>query len=295
MEDRTLKPSDSDYPRRLKDRLGSEAPTLYARGHLEHLAQWSLAFFTADVEPPGVTRAVWDLFFPMLEFEMNVIGPWQSVNEGVLFRSALEKPWISLTLFTAKGLDRESWKSFVTARHRPPQDVFLQRPEFDRRAAAGELLLLSVSPPGHERQSREVILHRNRVACALADAVFLGGASRISREWSARHNRWIKKKQKTFALARWLSERRIPAFTAAHSANGDLFELGIPGLDPKSIGPFLERMGGKKPTVRATQSGAQVRQEAVSHVDRVDATPAPRKRTSRQLDLFRAVRKTKKA
>ena len=101
--------------------------------------------------------------------EMNAIGPWQSVNEGVFFRSALEKPWISLTLFTARGMERESFQTFLEYRHRPPQDSFVQRPEYERRAADGELLLLSVSSPQHQVQSKEVVLHRNWIACNLAD------------------------------------------------------------------------------------------------------------------------------
>lgn len=51
-----LTPQTPGYPKKLKRRLGADAPTLYARGRLDFLSQWTMAFFTADVEP-GSSRA----------------------------------------------------------------------------------------------------------------------------------------------------------------------------------------------------------------------------------------------
>jgi hypothetical protein len=62
MDYRILNPDNADYPLRLKERLGTNAPVLYARGRLDYLSRWTMAFFTADVEPGLVTRAVWDMF-----------------------------------------------------------------------------------------------------------------------------------------------------------------------------------------------------------------------------------------
>ncbi|MBI2889334.1 MAG: hypothetical protein HYY13_00965 [Nitrospirae bacterium] len=246
MEYRVLNPKDGDYPRRLRERLGREAPTLYALGPLEHLSRWTLAFLTADQEPGFVIRAAWDMFFPVLEYEMNAIGPWQSVNEGVFLRSALEKPWISMTLFTAKGLERETYTSFLDARHPGRFHDFLQRPEYERRAAAGELLLLSISPPRHGRQSRAVILERNWIACHLADVVFIGGAEKITKVWDAERRKYNEKPQKTFALARRLVKTGVPIFTVDHEDNKELLALGVPGYNPKTIRPLLESLGARK-------------------------------------------------
>jgi hypothetical protein len=186
------------------------------------------------------------MFFKVLEFGMNAIGSWQSVNEGVFFRSALEKPWISLSLFTARGIEQESFESFLDYRHRPPLHSFVQRPEYERRAVENELLLLSVSPPGNKVQSKDIIMQRNWIACNMADVVFIGGAERSSRQWSARAGKLTPRRQKTFALAKQLVKSDIPVFTADHPDNKDLLEIGIPGYRPETISEALIRWGAEK-------------------------------------------------
>lgn len=275
MEHRVLKPQDADYPRRLKERLGSKAPTLYTRGELAQLSRWTLAFFTADVEPGGVPRALWNLFFPVFEYEMNAVGPWQSVNEGVFLRSALEKPWISLTLFSLRGIGSEDFGTFLAERHKPPQDSFVQRPEYERRAAAGELLLLSLTPTGNGRPSRGMILRRNWVAANLADAVFIGGAVRLSKEWASREERWVEKRQKTFELAERLARNGIPTFTVDHPENKELIDLGISAQTPKSIREYLSKLGAGKG--RVTENRLEV--PTPKRNEKGDASP-------RQLSLF---------
>ena len=177
---------------------------------------------------------------------MNAIGPWQSVNEGVFFRSALDKPWISLTLFTARGIEQESFESFLDYRHRPPQDSFVQRPEYERRAADNELLLLSVSPPQSIAQSKDIVMYRNWIVCNIANVVFIGGAERNSLQWSARAKKLTPRRQKTFALAKRLVGSTIPVFTVDHPDNKDILELGIPGYNPHNIQDVLEKLGARK-------------------------------------------------
>jgi len=237
-----------------------------------------MAFLTADIEPGRVARALWDLFFPVLEYEMNAIGPWQSVNEGVFFRSALEKPAISLTLFTARGLDVEDFGSFLADRQRPPNEYFLQLPEFNRRASARELLLLSISPPGHARQSRDVILRRNWAVCQLADVVFIGGAQRVAKEWSSKDERWISRRQKTFALARQLVKAGVPVFTVDHPDNRDLLDLGIHGVTPATVDTFLGGLSAAKSRPRETGHPSPKRRDLAT------AFEAPAR--PRQLELF---------
>ena len=246
MDYEVLTPDHPNYPPRLRERMGAEAPVLHARGALSHLSRWTMAFVTADVEPGGVIRAVWDVFFPVLEFEMNAVSGWQSVNEGVFLRSALDMPWISLTLFTACGIERETYMSFLDYRHRPPQDSFVQRDEYERRAAEGELLLISASEPTNRRQSREVIMRRNWLACHMADVVFIGGAERVSMQWSVEKRKLVPKKQKTYALAKLLVKTGIPVFTVDHEDNRDLHALGIPGYNEKTVAAYLESLGAHR-------------------------------------------------
>lgn len=177
---------------------------------------------------------------------MNAIGSWQSVNEGVFFRSALDKPWISLALFSARGIEKESYESFLDYRHRPPQDSFIQKPEYQRRATEGELLLLSVSPPHNLKQTKDIIMHRNWIACNLADVVFIGGAERASLQWSAKVGKLTPRRQKTFALAKQLVKSKIPIFTVDHPDNMDLIKLGVPGYRPDTITDYLIGLGAEK-------------------------------------------------
>ncbi|MBN1308419.1 MAG: hypothetical protein JXA18_10910 [Chitinispirillaceae bacterium] len=124
--------------------------------------------------------------------------------------------------------------------------TFIQRPEYERRAAEGELLLLSVSPPRHSAQTKDIILLRNWVACNLADVVFIGGAEKISQQWSASAGKLTPRKQKTFALAKRLVGSGIPVFTVDHPDNKDLLELGIRGYKPGEIKDALVGWGSKK-------------------------------------------------
>lgn len=285
MEDLILEPGDDRYPARLRQRMGEDSPVLHARGRLENLQRWTLAFMTADIEPGAVTRAVWDAFFPLLELEMNLVGAWQSVNEGVLFRSALDKPHLALTLFTALGLDQETYETFVAARHQPPQDSFVQRKEYDRRAAAGELLLLSASPPGHTAQDRETVLHRNWVACMLADAVFIGGAARKAMLWSVKARKLVGRPQKTYALARRLVGSAVPVFTVAHPDNSELTALGVRAVPPREVGVVLRDLGAPPaPPVRAEPVRLDLVGQPRESPAAEPATAKPRRND--QLELF---------
>ena len=288
MDYEVLTPDHPSYPPRLRQRLGAEAPVLHARGALDHFSRWTMAFLTADAEPGYVVSAVWDVFFPVLEFGMNAVSGWQSVNEGVFLRSALDMPWISLTLFTARGIERETYESFLDYRHRPPQDSFVQRREYERRAAAGELLLISASEPTNERQSKNVIMRRNWLACHMADVVFIGGAERVSMQWSVRKRKLVPKRQKTYALARRLVKTGIPVFTVDHPDNRDLHALGIPGYNPETVAAYLESLGARKGEgpEAPPEPPPEAPPEAVPPAQTAPAVPQPAKRRAVQLELW---------
>ncbi|HSB04566.1 MAG TPA: hypothetical protein VLK23_05175 [Thermodesulfobacteriota bacterium] len=78
---------------------------------------------------------------------------------------------------------------------------------------------------------RPNIINRNWLACILSDVVFVPFA---------------EKRTKTLALAKRIFSAQIPIFTTDHESNRDLHRLGIPGLTRKSVGAYLESLGGHK-------------------------------------------------
>jgi hypothetical protein len=193
-----------------------------------------------------------------------------------------------------KGLERETYEGFLADRHKKPLDVFVQRAEYERRAAAGELLMLSIAPPKNGRQSRGLILDRNWTACHLADAVFIGGAARKCKEWSCDRDGYIEKRQKTFALARRLLKTKIPAFTVDHEDNRELLDLGIPGLTPKTVGRYLETLGARKvkpkePSSTRIEDAPQPRMEPPA------VAASPGKPRVEQYELFDRSKRSAKA
>ena len=104
---------------------------------------------------------------------MNYIGGWHSVIESEIFRLSLFRKHNTTTLFSAKGLNKETCDSFLLDRFYPPLHEFPERDEYFRRAEDGELLMLSISRPDEKRQLRKNIMERNRLYCFLADIVFI--------------------------------------------------------------------------------------------------------------------------
>jgi predicted Rossmann fold nucleotide-binding protein DprA/Smf involved in DNA uptake len=133
-----------------------------------------------------------------------------------------------VTLFTAKGLESETFESFLETRFYPPLHEFPEREEYFHRAREGKLLMLSLSPPEERRMKRPNIINRNWLACVLSDVVFVPFA---------------EKGTKTLALAKRVLSAQIPIFTTDHEDNKSLHQLGIPRFSRKSVGAFLEELG----------------------------------------------------
>ena len=190
-----------------------------------------MAVISADSISGLALMAANQLLFTIREYDINIIGGWHSVMETEIFRLGLFRKNFTVSLFTAKGLERESFESFLETRFYPPLHEFPEREEYFRRAREGRLLMLSISSPGEARMKRSNIIFRNWVACALSDVVFVPFA---------------EKRTKTFALARRVLSAKIPIFTTDHESNDDLHKLGILGFSRKSVGTYLEKLGARR-------------------------------------------------
>lgn len=232
MEYQVLKLGDPNYPQRLLERLGKEAPPhLYYHGSQSDLKRFTLAVISADSISGEAMIATNQLLFTLREYEMNYIGGWHSVMETEIFRLGLFRKNITVTLFSAKGLARESFESFLKDRFCPPLHEFPESEEYFRRAKDGELLILSIVKPQTSRTIRRNVLARNLIACVLGDAVLIPFAT---------------KGTKTYAMAKKIIQIKIPIFTTDHESNSDLHDLGVPAFNRKTIEKFLCEIGALK-------------------------------------------------
>lgn len=238
MEYQVLKPGDHGYPKRLTERLGADAPVLYYHGPLELLDRFTLAVAASDLIPAQAMMAANQLLFTLRDYGINYIGGWHSVMETEIFRLALYRKndprYIrSLALFSARGLEHESWEGFLADRFgaKGPFTGFPEKEEYLRRAREGELLILSITEPGVKRMTRENIITRNIIACALADAVFIPFA---------------EKGTKTYILCKRALVSGIPLFTSECTENKDLHDLGVRAYRRESIGAYLETIKASK-------------------------------------------------
>lgn len=235
MEHQVLKPSEAGYPSRLTERLGPEAPVLWYYGPLKHLDRFTIAVAASDLIPAQAILATNQLLFTIREYCLNYIGGWHSVIETEIFRIALDcrndaHGVKSLTMFSARGLNHETWDGFLADRfgEKGPFTGFPEKEEYLRKAQSGKLLVLSLAEPSLKKMTRTNIMARNLAACALADVVFIPFA---------------EKGTKTYTLCKRVLEKGIPIFASECAENGDLVELSIPTLNRKSVGGYLEQLG----------------------------------------------------
>src|SRR4030043_2019548 len=229
MEYKVLTPSEQEYPKRLLERLRNDPPgQIFYWGPLDFLNRFTMAVISADSISGLAMMAANQLLFTIREYDLNLIGGWHSVMETEIFRLGLFRKNLTVTLFTAKGLEHETFESFLETRFYPPLHEFPEREEYFRRAKEGKLLMLSVSPPKEAKMKRPNIINRNWLACVLSDVVFVPFA---------------EKGTKTLALAKRVLSAQIPIFTTDHEDNKSLHQLGIPGFSRKSVGAYLEKLG----------------------------------------------------
>lgn len=242
MEYRVILPLDPEYPLKAKERLGYQAPTIYYAGDLGLLNRFTMSVLCSDQSHGNELLQTNDMLFTIREYDLNYLGSWHSVIETEIFRVGLFKGYSTktrpsrplklgqktVTLFSAKGLARESFESYLLDRFYPPLHQFPERDEYFRQAEAEELLMLSVCEPQDGRQSRKNIMERNWMVCILGDVVFIP---------------YGPKGTKTYTTAKKIVEMKIPTFTIDHPTSADLHELGIPGFNRNTVGAFLEQNG----------------------------------------------------
>ena len=231
MEYKIVTPDDSKYPQKLIERLGDNHPAkVYYNGPLEFLEHFTMAVISADSISGLAMMETNQVLFTIREYEMNYIGSWHSVMETEIFRLGLFRKNTTVTLFSAKGLQAETFESFLKDRFYPPLHEFPERDEYFRRAKTGEMLILSVSNPEETRQLRKNIMERNWISCVLADIVFIP---------------YGPKGSKTYTMAKRIVDINIPVFTINSDESKDLHNLGIPGFNRKSVKAFLEDRGAR--------------------------------------------------
>ena len=255
------------------ERFGPDAPALSYRGPLTLLDRFAIAVVASDLIPAQAMLATNQLLLTVQEYSLTYIGGWHSVMETEIFRIALDRRNDSrqirpLLLFSARGLDHESWEGFLAERFgdKGPFTGFPEKAEYLRRAQGGELLILSLAEPSQRKMTRANIMARNLAACALADVVFIPFA---------------EKGTKTYALSKRVLKKRIPIFATECPENGDLVELGIPTFNRKSVGEFLEKLG-------ASVSGESPLPSSFI-ADSPPSPPAkqePKSTSGRQVELF---------
>jgi predicted Rossmann fold nucleotide-binding protein DprA/Smf involved in DNA uptake len=232
MEYQILTNLDQDYPKRVLERIAESSPQkIFYWGPLDFLKRFTMAVISADSISGLALMATNQLLFTIREYDLNIIGGWHSVMETEIFRLGLFRKNFTVSLFTAKGLEQETFESFLETRFHPPLHEFPERDEYFRRAKERKLLMLSVSSPEEKRMKRPNIINRNWLACVLSDVVFVPFA---------------EKGTKTLALAKQILSAEIPIFTTDHESNHALHKLGIPGLSRKSVGAYLEKLGARR-------------------------------------------------
>lgn len=276
MEYQVLKPTDSVYPARLRDKLGKEAPLLYCNGPLEFLSRWTLAVISSDSIGGLGMLAANQLLFTIREYDLNYIGGWHSVMETEIFRLGLFRKNTTVTLFSAKGLEKETFDSFLLDRFYPPLHEFPEREEYFRRANGGRLLILSITEPNIGRTVRRNVMARNWISCNLADVVFIPYAA---------------KGTKTYTLTKQLLAAGIPCFTSEDAVNRELHLLRVPGLTRKNVGPYLEEMGARRAEPE-TPAAKQIVLPEIVPEDGRQKSPRP---TQTQLDLLPPRKESRKS
>lgn len=239
MEYKITTPNDSKYPQKLIKRLCDKCPDkIYYSGSLELLDHFTMAVICSDKSSGNTLLETNQVLFTVREYEMNYIGSWHSVIETEIFRLSLFRKNTTTTLFSAKGLNKETFESFLRDRFFPPLHEFPEEDEYFRRAKDGELLMLSISDPDETRQLRKNIMERNWISCMLGDIVFIP---------------YGPKGSKTYTMAKRISKVNIPVFTVDSEECKDLHKLGIPGFNRKTVKTFLEDNGAKRAVPQTVQ------------------------------------------
>jgi predicted Rossmann fold nucleotide-binding protein DprA/Smf involved in DNA uptake len=151
-----LSPSDAQYPARLTERLGRDAPArLFASGNLDLLDLPKTALFCSTRCPGSVLLATYDQAAHWRDEGRCIISGFHSPVEKECLRILLRgrQPIVICPARSLEGMR-------LPAAWKPP-------------LAEGRLLLLSHFSAGHRRITAPLATRRNAVVAALADEVFV--------------------------------------------------------------------------------------------------------------------------
>lgn len=226
MEYKVLTPKDTAYPVKLKKLLGGNCPgKIYYNGPIAYLNNFTMSIISADSISGLAMMATNQVLFTIREYLMNYLTPAHSVMETEIFRLGLwKKCKNTVSLFSVKGLEIESFESFLLDRFYPPFDSFPEKDEYFRRAKNNELLMISLVDPNQTKQLRANILERNFTICCLGNIVFIP---------------YGPKNSKTYTIAKKAVDLNLPLFTIEHPEAEDLHRLGIPGYNRESVKKLL--------------------------------------------------------
>jgi len=146
--------ADTQYPARLRQRLGSAAPPeLTALGNPAFLSQPMTALFCSARCPGGTILSAYDQ-----------AAHWRDTGRCVIsgFHSSVEKECLRILLRGSQPVIICPARSIPT---RPP-------PEWRAPMSEGRLLLLSFFKDGPRRPTTETAQRRNTLVAALADDVY---------------------------------------------------------------------------------------------------------------------------
>ena len=199
--------TDTNYPKKLKDSLKTEAPeTIWARGNIDLLPRIDTAFngnlwalFCSKKCPGELILKTHDLAQRFKERGIPTIGGYHSPIEQECLRVLLRGAQ-PILLCPARSIEnmrmKSAWKDALTKER---------------------LLILSPFESRHDRQTVALANRRNAFVAALADKIYIAHAAEGS---------------KTLKFAEQVIACGKPVFTFETSANEALFQLGAQRMEP---------------------------------------------------------------
>ena len=207
-----MTPGDPDYPDMLVGRMSSAAPAaIQLIGNVNLLRQPLLAWFASGRLPA-------DLVIPALDLARRLREEGVAVVSG--FHSLVERECQEILLAGRQPVVVCPARSLEGAR---------LRPNLRRGVDEGRVLILSTLEAHVRRPSARSAAARNGIVAALAERVFIAGATPGGR---------------LHALAREVASRGQPLACFDHSANRDLLLLGASGVPTR---PMAQPRAGAEP------------------------------------------------
>ena len=204
--------TDTNYPKRLKDSLKTEAPeTIWTCGNINLLPTTDTAFngnlwalFCSKKCPGELILKTHDLAQTLKERGIPTIGGYHSPIEKECLRVLLRgvQPILLCPARSIENMKRldPAWRDALTKER---------------------LLILSPFESRYDRQTAALAIQRNAFVAALADKICVAHAAEDS---------------KTLEFAQMIVSWGKSVFTFQTQANDALFQLGVQSIEPSQFG-----------------------------------------------------------